>query len=138
MKKINLSDIENVAHGLAIRLMEWGEPIPPFISRYPHKLESCLATPFQTYNKKALYRTLIDKAAVLFYLMIKNHPFKNGNKRIAVTSLLCFLAINDKWISVNPHELYSFAMFVAESPAKYQKEIVNIVKKFIKNHSTTF
>jgi death-on-curing family protein len=66
--------------------------------------------------------------------MIKNHPFKNGNKRVAVTMLLCFLAMNDKWISVDAHELYTFSIFVAESPAKYQKEIVEIAKKFIKTH----
>lgn len=138
MKRISLSDVENVAHELAKRLMEWDEPIPPFISRYPHKLEGCLATPFQTYNHKYLYRTLIDRAAILFYLMVKNHPFKNGNKRIAVTTLLSFLALNDKWLSVDPHELYAFAMFVAESPSKYQKEIVLIIKKFIKTNIGQF
>ncbi len=135
---ITVDDIENVAHALAKKLMDWDEPIPPFVSRFPQKLESCLATPFQTYNGKALYRTLVDKAAILFYLMIKNHPFKNGNKRLAVTSLLYFLSENGKWITVNPHELYTFAIFVAESPAKYQKDMVSLVKSFIKGHLGDF
>jgi death-on-curing family protein len=138
MINIKLDDVENVAHGLAQKIMEWDEPIPPFVSRFPNKLESCLATPFQTYGQKPLYRTLVDKSAILFYLMIKNYPFKNGNKRIAVTTLLCFLAMNDKWISVDAHELYTFSIFVAESPAKYQKEIVEIAKKFIRTHLTKY
>jgi death-on-curing family protein len=138
MVKITLANVEHVAHDLAKRLMDWNEPIPPFVSRYPHKLESCLATPFQTYNRKPLYRTLVDRAAILFYLMVKNHPFKNGNKRIAVTTLLSFLSLNGKWLTVNPHELYSFAMFVAKSPPKYQKDIVIIIKKFIKTNMTQF
>jgi death-on-curing family protein len=138
MINIKLDDIENVAHGLAQKMLSWDEPIPPFVSRYPNKLESCLATPFQTFNKKPLYRTLIDKSSILFYLMIKNHPFKNGNKRVAVTTLLCFLAMNNKWISVDAHELYSFSIFVAESPAKYQKDIVGIIKKFIAANITEY
>lgn len=138
MKNLSIGDVETVAHELARKLMDWDEPIPPFATRYPHKLESCLATPFQTYNRKALYRTLVDKAAILFYLMIKNHPFKNGNKRVAVTTLLSFLALNDKWINADPHELYMFAMFVAKSPSKYQKDIVGIIKKFIKTHLAAY
>jgi hypothetical protein len=46
--------------------------------------------------------------------------------------------MNDKWITVDAHELYTFAMFVAESPSKYQKEIIDIVKKFIRTHITAF
>jgi death-on-curing protein len=47
---------------------------------------------------KRLYPTLVATAAILFYLMIKNHPFQNGNKRIAITTLLTFLYNNNKWL----------------------------------------
>jgi len=40
-----------------------------------------------------LYPTLVSKASFLFYLMIKNHPFQNGNKRIAITTLFTFFIL---------------------------------------------
>ena len=72
------------------------EPIPDFSSRFDGILESCLAVPFQKYAGKDVYQGLVAKAARLFYLMVKNHPFKNGNKRIAITTLLTFLFFNKK------------------------------------------
>ena len=62
--------------------MEWDEPIPSFGTRFPDILESCLATPFQKYEKKYLYQGLIRKAANLFYLMIKNHRFRMGTNAL--------------------------------------------------------
>ncbi|QQG42451.1 MAG: Fic family protein [Candidatus Giovannonibacteria bacterium] len=44
-------------------------------------LESCLATPFHSFGGKSAYKGLIGKASMLFYLLVKNHPFQNGNKR---------------------------------------------------------
>src|SRR6266705_2508980 len=86
------------------------EPIPPFNTRYPGKLEACLAAPQQTFAGALLYPTLTDQAAILFYLLNKDHPFLNGNKRIAFTVLLLFLYFNDKYIDVPDLEyLYNFA-----------------------------
>ena len=90
IRLLTIEDIEFLAHSLAIELMGWDEPIPPFRTRYPDKLESCLNTISQTFGGKELYPSLAEKAAVLFYLLIKNHPFQNGNKRVAVTALLVF------------------------------------------------
>lgn len=111
--------------------MTWDEPIPDFETRFPNILESCLATPFQTFDKKHLYKGLIEKTAVLFYLMIKNHPFSNGNKRIAVTTLLVFLSLNGKWIEVSNQELYNFAVWVASSPPQVMGETVSAIESFI-------
>ena len=58
-------------------------------------------TPFQTFSAKSLYPSLAGKASMLFYLMIKNHPFLNGNKRIAIITLLMFLLRNNKWLKVD-------------------------------------
>ena len=88
---ITIIEVEYVAFRLARETMSWDEKIPDFSSRYHGKLESCLATPFQGFGGKKFYKGLIDKVAVLFYLMIKNHPFENGNKRIAMTTLFYFL-----------------------------------------------
>lgn len=115
MKELTLQQVENIAHYMAKKIMEWDEPIPDFGRRFPGKLESCLKTPFQSFGKKDFYPKLENKAAILFYLMIKNHPFQNGNKRIAVTSLLTLLRLNKKWLRIPPQELYQLAVWIAES-----------------------
>lgn len=134
MKSLSIKDIECIAHNLAKKIMEWNEPIPDFSTRYLGKLESCLKTPFQSFAKKELYSTLEDKAAILFYLMIKNHPFQNGNKRIAVTSLLTFLSLNQKWLNIPPDELYGLALWVAESRPPAKVGTVQAVKDYLKKY----
>ncbi len=134
MKKISVTEIEYIAFRLARESMTWDEKIPDFSSRYPNVLESCLAVSFQTFGNKNLYKGLIEKAAMLFYLMIKNHPFQNGNKRIAMTTLFVFLFSNRRWLKVDNRELYNFAKWVAESNPKLRKETLAAVQKFIRTY----
>jgi prophage maintenance system killer protein len=115
--------------------MDFNEPIPSFESRFPDKLESCIATPFQTFGGKPLYRGLLGKASILFYLMIKNHPFENGNKRIAVATVFFFLARNGKWIRVDPFTLYQFVKSVAESKPNSRKKVIIKVRNFFKSNT---
>ncbi|MDP1719176.1 MAG: Fic family protein, partial [bacterium] len=81
MKPLTIAEVEYIAHSLAKELMTWDEPIPDFGTRFPNVLESCLLTPFQRFGGKSAYSSFLKKASMLFYLMIKNHPFQNGNKR---------------------------------------------------------
>lgn len=134
MKSISIIEVEYVAYRLAKEFMAWNEPIPDFSSRFPNILESCLAIPFQTFAKKKLYKGLSEKVAILFYLMIKNHPFQNGNKRIAMTALFYFLYKNNKWMRVDQKEMYNFAKWVAESNSKLKEETVKAIEKFIKTY----
>lgn len=135
MKELTIPQVEHISHIMAKKLMDWDEPIPDFGTRFPGILESCLKTPLQSFAGKYLYPTLEDKAAILFYLMIKNHPFQNGNKRIAVTSLLTFLFINDKWLKIQNDDLYDLAVLVAGSKPVMKDGIVlaikDVIKKFI-------
>ena len=132
MKFISIAEIEYLAFSLAKETMDFNEPIPAFSTRFPNILESCLATPLQGFSGKTLYHGLISKAAILFYLMVKNHPFQNGNKRIAMTTLFVLLYKNNKWLKVDNQELYNFATWVAASPARLKDETVKAVEKFIK------
>ena len=134
MKKITISHVEYTSFCLAKELMSFKEPIPDFSTRFPNILESSLAVPFQRFARKSLYRGLVGKAAILFYLMIKNHPFQNGNKRIAMTTLFVFLHLNKKWLKVDSKELYNFAMWVAQSPPRLKDETVKAAEKFIKTY----
>jgi death-on-curing protein len=138
MKIINVKEVEYVAFRLARKYLTYSEPIPDFTTRFPRILESCLAVPFQKWQKKSLYQGLTGKAAILFYLMIKNHPFQNGNKRIAMTTLFVFLYKNNKWLKVDSRELYNFAMWVTESPARAKEETVRATEKFIKEYLIDF
>ena len=134
MKILTVAEVEYIAHRLARELMTWDEPIPDFGSRFPNVLESCLRTPFQTFGGRKLYKGLLGKAATLFYLMIKNHPFQNGNKRIAMTALFYFLMKNGRWLRVDEKELYNFAKWVAESNSKLKEETTRAIEKFLKTY----
>ena len=100
-KRMTVKEVEYVAFSFAQKLMTYDEPIPEFGTRFPNILESCIDTPFMQFNRKDLYRGLIGKASALFYFMIKNHPFQNGNKRIAVMTVLYLFHKNGKWIKNN-------------------------------------
>jgi death-on-curing family protein len=131
IQKLTTADVKEIAYRLAKKFMEWDEPIPDFLTRYKGVLESCVNEPFQTYNRKDLHSTFEDKAAILFYLMIKNHPFENGNKRIAVCALFVFLALNGKWIDIMNEELYRFSVWVAESMPEMKDGTTLAIKDFI-------
>lgn len=131
---IAVADVEYLSHRLAKRLFEWSEPIPDFGTRFPNKLESCLAVPFQTFARRTFYKGLIGKAAVLFYVMIKNHPFQNGNKRIAMTTLFVFLYANEKWLEVDNQTLYNFAKWVAASDPTVKDATVMAIQDFLKRY----
>ena len=130
-KRLYIADIEYVAHRLAKETMSWSEPIPDFSTRYTHALERCIEAPFQSFGGRQLYPGFLKKASVLFYLMIKNHPFKNGNKRIAMTTLFFFLMQNKKWIKTDAKELYNFAKWVAESNPRLKDDTVRAIETFL-------
>jgi len=132
MKYLFLEDIERVAFQLAQQTMAWSEPIPNFNTRFKDKLEGCLAATRQSFYGQQLYKGLTNKAAIQFYLMIKNHPFQNGNKRIAMTTLMVFLYRNKKWIKVDTKELYNFTKWVAESNPKLKDSTVEAIIAFLK------
>lgn len=134
MRVITIKEVEYLAFRLAKEHLSFNEPIPDFSTRFPNNLESCLITPFQKFSGKSLYPSLVSKASNLFYLIIKNHPFQNGNKRIAITTLLVFLHKNGKWLKINNQSFYNFTVWVAQSPAELKEEVVTGIEKFIQSH----
>ena len=134
MDIITVQEVEFLAFRLAREHLSFDEPIPDFSTRFPNALESCLVTPFMKFSGKSLYPSLTAKGSILFYLLIKNHPFQNGNKRIALTTLLVFLHRDGQWLKVDTQELYNFTVWVAQSPAILKDEVVMAIEKFIKTH----
>lgn len=136
MKRITLKEVELVSFKLARERLSFDENIPDFSTRYPNRLESCVAMPFMMFGGKHLYSTLIEQASILFYLMNKSHPFENGNKRIAVVTLFMFLHKHGKWLTTDTQSLYKFAVGVAGSRPEDKDMIVASIERYIDKHIT--
>ena len=57
-------------------------------------LASAVALPKMTFAGKELYQTIYEKAGVLGYALINNHPFVDGNKRVGHLAMELFLLLN--------------------------------------------
>ena len=79
-------------------------------------LESALSQPQQTYSGRFLYRTVFDKATVLLCSMIKNHPFLDGNKRMALTTMIVFLTLNEYLFYAPRNEAVEQCLAIASAP----------------------
>ena len=108
---------------LVPKLLDYKEPIADVDQHTINVISSSIEQPFASYAGKYLYWYLYHRAAVLFYLLIKNHPLKNGNKRTAVVLTMVFLIFNDKMLNILPDRLYDLACIVAKSQAS-DKDIV--------------
>lgn len=108
--------MEKMCHPLAVAVFDrTTDPIPPFKPHTEQLLDSALNLPRQAFAGKELYKTLPEKAAILFYALVQNHPFPNGNKRIATAALLVFLFINNHWLNVSSQKLADWAIGIAKA-----------------------
>lgn len=88
----------------------------------------------QIFNKTELYSSLEEKAATLLYLIVKNHSFVDGNKRIAAACFLYFLDKNDMLYNaerqtvISSEALAALTLFVATSKPE---EMVTVKKLII-------
>ena len=100
--------------------------------RNENLLKSSLMTPFQTFSGEELYKTPEEKASKLLELIIKNHPFIDGNKRTAYVLFRLFLEINGLKLIAPEEEKYSFIMKIASGELEYE-DILRWVKEHIKS-----
>jgi death-on-curing protein len=68
-------------------------------------LLTALTTPFQGAFGQDAFPSLTDKAAALVFLLIANHPFRDGNKRIAGDALRLFLRRNGRPLTASADDL---------------------------------
>ena len=78
-------------------------------------LESALAQPKMTIGGKYAHKTIFDKAAAYGFHICMNHPFVDGNKRVAFVLMDIFLQKNGWEISANEEEAYSMMISLASS-----------------------
>ncbi len=81
-------------------------------------LLSAIAQPFSTFEGQYLHKTIFDKASAYLFHICQNHPFIDGNKRVATVSALLFLAMNDYPIDFKESELEKLVFSVAEGKKK--------------------
>lgn len=101
--------------------------------------ESTLGAISQTYDDKDLYPSISEKAANLLYLIIKDHPFYDGNKRIGALLFVIFLSLNDYHLTKNgetkisDRALTALALLIAESNPKEKSLLVALICKLLEN-----
>ena len=86
-------------------------------------LESAVLGCYQTFGDVELYPTIMEKAARMAYAVCKNHPFIDGNKRAAVTSMLVMLRLNGIVPSYTHEELIALGLGVADGSIEYEQII---------------
>ena len=93
-------------------------------------LESAVLGCYQTFDDTDLYPSIIEKVARMAYSVSRNHPFIDGNKRIAVTSMLVMLRLNGINLSFAQNELVALGLGIADGSIGYD-EIVKWIKKHL-------
>lgn len=132
---LDIALMEKMCHRLAVAVFDTrSDPIAPFHRHTRELLDSALNLPRQGFGGKELYPTLIDKAAMLYYTLNKNHPFENGNKRIATASLLVFLFMNDHWLDAGKDEIVRRTLFIAESKPSEREMVLGSIRNWISEH----
>ena len=76
-------------------------------------IESAVNAPFQTFGGQELYPTIFDKAAQLAYGLTKNHGFVDGNKRVAIHSMMVYLLLNGFDLTADEDEIFQVSMNLA-------------------------
>lgn len=93
---------------------------------------------YQTFAKKELYQSIEDKAAHLLYLTIKDHPFSDGNKRIASFLFVYFLDKNNYLYrengekKINDNALTALSLLFAESDPKEKEQMIALICQLLK------
>ena len=100
-------------------------------------LKSVIATIYQSFAGKDLYRTTEQKAANLLYLVVKDHPLVDGNKRSAAALFIEFLAQNNLLFSadgtplVSNNALAAMTLMVAMSNPQEKDLMVALIERLI-------
>ena len=131
---LDIELMEKMCHKLAVAVFDTkDDPIAHF-HEHTDLLDSALNLPRQGFGGNDLYPTLIDKAAILYYALNKNHPFKNGNKRISAASLIVFLFINNMVLDAGINEIVNKTLYVAQSTMSEKEKVLMEIKQWIGEH----
>lgn len=104
-----------------------------FANEKDGSFKSSIGQIYQTFGGQELYPSVEEKAAMLLYLVTKNHSFSDGNKRIAATLFLWFMAGNgilyrpDGTKRIADNTLVALTLLIAESRTEEKDVMVKVV-----------
>lgn len=102
---------------------------------------SSINTIYQTFGGEDLYPSIEEKAAMLLYLVVKNHSFSDGNKRIAAFLFLWFLENNGILYKPNGSKLIenntlvALTLMIAESRTEEKEVMVKVIVNLINRNN---
>lgn len=134
---LDIEDFRIIVEQLISAQQEYSEDLPLFDTRYPQRLEAIIDQVQSNYFGEELYKDFPTKAAMLFYLLNKDHPFINGNKRISIVALYEFLERNTLELYIDEeglsNDLYEMAIITASSSPDKIDETLNYLKAQIQS-----
>jgi DNA ligase (NAD+) len=108
-------------------LLVIGEATQLFGNERNDQLQSILSNLDQTMFGEELYRSVEEKAANLFYMVIKDHPFSDGNKRIGSFLFLLYIQLNKLPLKIDNIGLTSLALLIAESDPQQKNLLIRLI-----------
>lgn len=140
IRHLSFDQIKLVYDILYVLARKQGEPIPVFEEGLIDEggLRSIVHNPGMHFFGVEMYKTLEEKAAILFYEILKNHVFVNGNKRMSIMCLESFLSINDHQLSATRSELREKALEVVQTNAQDHKNLKADLAIWIREHLEPF
>ena len=112
-----------------------------FANEKDESFKSSIGQIYQTFDGEELYPSVEEKAATLLYLVVKNHSFSDGNKRIAAMLFLWFLSKNGILYATDGHKriadntLVAITLMIAESRPEEKDIIVKLVVNLINQNN---
>ncbi len=99
-------------------------------------LEAIIGDIYQTFDNKDVYQSIEEKASNFLYMIVKNHVFIDGNKRIAATLFIYFLNYYDILYKdgkqvIDNNTLTALTLLIAESTPKEKEIIIDLVMNFL-------
>ena len=99
-------------------------------------LEAIIGNIYQTFDNNDVYQSIEEKASNFLYMIVKNHVFIDGNKRIAATLFIYFLNFYDILYKdgkqvIDNNTLTALTLLIAESNPKEKEVIIDLVMNFL-------
>ncbi|QUB75618.1 MULTISPECIES: virulence protein RhuM/Fic/DOC family protein [Prevotella] len=127
---------ENAMHEIDMLRQKFGGSVL-FGNEKDDSFRSSIGQIYQTFDGTELYPSVEEKAAMLLYLVNKNHSFSDGNKRIAATLFLWFMNNNailyrpDGTKRIPDNTLVALTLMIAESKTEEKDIMVKVVVNLI-------
>ncbi|MBT7081655.1 MAG: virulence protein RhuM/Fic/DOC family protein [Chloroflexi bacterium] len=137
MIPLNMSNVLKAIMALKKELVAKGEATELFAQLRGDGLTSAVATIEQGFGDELFYPNVASRAANLLYLVIKNHPLADGNKRTGSFLFLWYLRLNEHLLAkptkqlINDNTLVALALLVAESKPEQKELMIRLIEHFI-------